>query len=574
VAGNGDPRAPINAVQLVPAAPPATGTITNGLVAYWNFDGDLLDSIKDFDGTSRGTNPVAFVDGKAGFGKAIKLDGTDQFVEITGGNENELDFPGGSISIAGWFKVDAFDTDWQALIAKGEGSSYRVARRSSNPGNTNSIAYAGGVAEGADDVPSVNDGQWHHFVAISDAKTNAFGTALYLDGVKHGVIATKPVIAANTNHLFIGENPGALGRQWHGEIDDIAIWNRVLSPVEISALYTGGAGTPLGALSGAPSSAVVPAEFGQTLNGFQDDFTGATRDPDWKAFGPGGDRYEQADGVLYVSPSIGDPNHLLYVKPGYSNDVQEVLARIRATAFQDNHDYPRGGLAVGVQTNPTNVNVNAGYNLHFRGSTNENVAPQGRQFKLLDDARAWGPAGLRTNIPPQTTPGWTNNVWYWLRLRVDPKADGTNDLYGKVWVADGLTAEPTDWQLTWKDSGTGSTPKPLRSGLAGIAGSSVDSSGTNGLGHFEVDYILIKAAGLPQIKVDFDPLGPPPTVPEFTDITKLANNKLQLHWIGAATLEQADTVLGPWTAIPVTSALGIVTPAGVARFYRLHQVSP
>ena len=385
-------------------------------------------------------------------------------------------------------------------------------------------------------------------------------------------MATKPVIAANTNHLFIGENPGARNREWEGEIDDIAIWNRVLTPAEIAALFTGGTGTPLGALAGAPPSEVVPAEFGQTLNGFQDDFTGATRDPDWQAFGPGGDRYEQADGILYVSPSIGDPNHLLYIKPGYSNDVQEVLARIRATAFGPLHDYPRGGIAVAVQTNPTNVLVNAGYNFHFRDSNQDGVT--GRQFKLLDDARAWGPAGVRTNIPPQTTPGWTNNVWYWLRLRVDPKADGTNDLYGKVWVADGLTPEPTDWQSKWKDSGTGSTPKPLRSGLAGIAGTSVDPSGTNGLAYFEVDYILIKAAGLPQITVDFDPLGPPPTVPEFTDITKLANNRLQLHWIGSATLEQADTVLGPWTAIPVTSALGIITPAGVARFYRLHQLSP
>src|SRR2546425_6664608 len=41
-----------------------------------------------------------------------------------------------------------------------------------------------------------------------------------------------------------------------------------------------------------------------------DDFIGATRDPNWQAFGPGGDRYEQANGILYVSPSIGDPNHL------------------------------------------------------------------------------------------------------------------------------------------------------------------------------------------------------------------------------------------------------------------------
>jgi len=219
-------------------------TVTDGLVAYWNFDGNLKDSIKNFHGTARGTNALAFVDGMGGFGKAIKLDGTDQFVEITGGNENELEFPNGSMSIAGWFKVNAFDTDWQALLAKGENSNYRIARRDLG----NSIAYAGGAGEGADDVPNINDGQWHHFVAISDAKTNAFGTALYVDGVLHGIMATKPALTGSTNHLFIGENPDARNREWNGEIDDLAIWNRVLTSDEVATLWNSGVGTPLSTL--------------------------------------------------------------------------------------------------------------------------------------------------------------------------------------------------------------------------------------------------------------------------------------------------------------------------------------
>ncbi len=231
----------------LPGPPPVEqANIPDGLVAYWNFDGHFLDSIKDFNGTGKGTNPVAFVDGKAGFGKAIKLDGTDQYVEITGGNENELEFAGGSMSIAGWFKVDAFDTEWQALIAKGEGSNYRIARRSLG----NSVAYAGGTGEGADDVPNINDGKWHHFVAVSDAKTNKFGTALYIDGVIHGINPAKPVLTANSAHLFIGENPEAKKREWKGEIDDIGIWNRVLNETEIATLYKGGAGTAVSTLPG------------------------------------------------------------------------------------------------------------------------------------------------------------------------------------------------------------------------------------------------------------------------------------------------------------------------------------
>ncbi|MCZ7638382.1 MAG: LamG domain-containing protein [Verrucomicrobia bacterium] len=227
--------------------------LADGLKAYWNFDGHLYDAVKDFHGTGRGTQPPAYVDGKAGFGKAIKLDGSNQFVEITGGNENELEFPGGSMSIAGWFKVDAFDTSWQCLLSKGEGENYRVARR----GDGNAIAYAGGVGEGADDVPPVNDGQWHHFVAVSDATGAAFGTALYVDGVRRSVNATKPVLASSSFNLMIGENPGARGREWKGEVDDIAIWNRVLSEAEVAALYNAGTGTPLGTLANLAGPIVI-----------------------------------------------------------------------------------------------------------------------------------------------------------------------------------------------------------------------------------------------------------------------------------------------------------------------------
>ena len=68
-----------------------------------------------------------------------------------------------------------------------------------------------------------------------------FGTALYLDGVRYSVNTNKPALTASTKNLFIGENPEALNRQWTGEIDDIGIWNRVLTSADVSTLYNGGA---------------------------------------------------------------------------------------------------------------------------------------------------------------------------------------------------------------------------------------------------------------------------------------------------------------------------------------------
>ncbi|MGP8235670.1 MAG: lamin tail domain-containing protein [Limisphaerales bacterium] len=104
---------------------------------------------------------------------------------------------------------------------------------------------------------------------------------------------------------------------------------------------------------------------------------------------------------------------------------------------------------------------------------------------FLDDMVLWGPV---ENFV------WQLNTWYWLRLRHEPNAasqGGVNDVFGKIWLGDGTQAEPANWQLTWNYT----TTEPARTGFAGITASS------GGAFQFDVDYILIKASGLPSILV-------------------------------------------------------------------------
>jgi hypothetical protein len=216
----------------------AQAALIDGLEAYWNFDNeDFLDTVGIYDGTPQGTEPIQFIDGLPGFGKAIKLNGDDQEILITGGEPDDLAFAGGSMSVSGWFKVDAFDTGWQALIAKGEGTNWRVHRR--DP--TDFLTISMGVAEAPQGGPNINDGQWHHFAAIADATTAMY---LYIDGVLAEQSATAPIIAANGQRVRIGENPDAQNREWEGDIDDLAIWSRALTEEEVIAL----SGNPLSAL--------------------------------------------------------------------------------------------------------------------------------------------------------------------------------------------------------------------------------------------------------------------------------------------------------------------------------------
>jgi hypothetical protein len=70
----------------------------------------------------------------------------------------------------------------------------------------------------------------------------------------------------------------------------------------------------------------VPLYHGLTVNGFQDDFDGPERNPDWLALVPGGnDLFVQTNGMLKISQMSGDPNKLLYNPPaGYDSAAQEV----------------------------------------------------------------------------------------------------------------------------------------------------------------------------------------------------------------------------------------------------------
>jgi hypothetical protein len=226
----------------------------------------------------------------------------------------------------------------------------------------------------------------------------------------------------------------------------------------------------------------LPMDYGQTVNGFQEDFNSPRRDPNWVAVPPDRDRYEQTNGVLTVTVNAGDPNHLIYLAPGYDTATQEVLARIRILSFSGD-PYARAGVAVAV-----NPDTSAGINLSFRGYPS-------RQFKLLDDQRAWHPPDPLSGLEIE----FHNQTWYWLRLRLDQddRADGAH-IHAKVWRADGSVPEPVDWPLHWS--------RDRRTGYAGIQGSS-----GGGQAQFELDYILIKAKGLPKIKVQpsaFVLLGP------------------------------------------------------------------
>lgn len=230
-----------------------------GMTAYWDFDGDLVDSAESlygaastvaddgvFDGAN-GTDGISYDVGLFG-SQALLFNGgsgaaaQDGHVRVTGSADTHFEgLTGFSLSV--WFKVTNFETRWQTLIAHGEQSEYRIARYQSSSQMASNLG-SGDVNGG----PDIEDGNWHHMVAISEDGVN---TRHYIDGLLVATGGAPSLEDDLAQDLLIGGNPEISSiREWSGYVEEVALWNRILTPQEVSAIYNGGSGASLRDLVG------------------------------------------------------------------------------------------------------------------------------------------------------------------------------------------------------------------------------------------------------------------------------------------------------------------------------------
>jgi hypothetical protein len=158
---------------------------------------------------------------------AADFDGSDDFVAIP--NESLYDVTG-HITVAAWFKVDAFDHHFQTIVSKGD-SAWRISRDAS----TNFLHFAcSGLTNGSlyGDI-EVNDGAWHHVAGVYDGST----TRLYVDGKLDVSNSSTGSISTNNHPVTIGKNEQMTQRNWEGGLFDVRVYNIALTHAEIAELH-------------------------------------------------------------------------------------------------------------------------------------------------------------------------------------------------------------------------------------------------------------------------------------------------------------------------------------------------
>jgi hypothetical protein len=220
-------------LSLVLAA--AAGAADPDLAAYWKFDDGAGSVAVDATGNGNDGEFVGdpkWVPGK--LGGALEFDGDDY---LNCGNGPSLQITE-QITIAFWFKVEAFQNTWEAFMAKGD-DSYRTSR-GGGTGDATHMGISGTSVGGGNGwfngTVIVTDNQWHHMTATYD------GTAgrIYIDGVLDVTSEGTGQINESTYDLWIGANSQQSGRFFHGLLDDMRIYSRALSEVEILGVMAGG----------------------------------------------------------------------------------------------------------------------------------------------------------------------------------------------------------------------------------------------------------------------------------------------------------------------------------------------
>jgi len=212
----------------------------------WNMDegsgGTIYDSsINAYHGTIIGA--LWDTDSPSGEGYSLLFDGVDDFVK----HGNVLGFErDDQFSLEAWVKIANPDEGvYRSIMGKCRSVTIRGYNLNYHPMSNrlwftivngawgNAIGIYATVELGTD---------WNHIVATYDGSSSASGAKIYVNGTEQSTLVYADTLTdtiINDAEFLIGAR-GETGNEelfWNGKIDEVVVWDRVLSPSEISDRY-------------------------------------------------------------------------------------------------------------------------------------------------------------------------------------------------------------------------------------------------------------------------------------------------------------------------------------------------
>jgi hypothetical protein len=213
-------------------------SLLSGLTSYWKLNessGNRVDSRGLNNLTPNGT--ISGVPGKINNGAEFQSANT----EYLSAADNPSLRPTGSFTLTGWIYVTAYNTA-NGVISKWGNFN---GKRSFGLGVESSSVKFYVSDDGGSPFPTANAGvaalnTWHFLVGWHDADNDVI--ACQLNNAAPVVIAHSTGVAFFDNPLTVGALSTFPGFYNDGIVDEVGIWNRVLTPAERTKLYNSGNG--------------------------------------------------------------------------------------------------------------------------------------------------------------------------------------------------------------------------------------------------------------------------------------------------------------------------------------------
>jgi len=203
-------------------------TRTNGLIAHYPFNGNANDtSGNNYNGTPVGVSLTADREGNAN--SAYNFNGIDNYISIPSFTL------GGEFSLSVWLNRNDSSTSWQRIIDFGNGQMDNNLLIGLVNQKLFVDVFWGDSSihiEASDDVPQ---GQWTHVAATIGADG---WVQLYLNGVMKGSGWGYYIPFFSRTYQYIGKSNWAGDSYLSTKMDDLRLYNRILSLQEVQTLYT------------------------------------------------------------------------------------------------------------------------------------------------------------------------------------------------------------------------------------------------------------------------------------------------------------------------------------------------
>lgn len=229
----------------------ASPNLTNGLVAYWPLDSiagvKTPDLVSAYDFTLNNMGGTNVVPGK--WGNALFFDKTkSQYARRIHAVGDALPaYSRLNFTVSLWVKSDvANGGGWAFTESRADGNNNTAfcmgMLNNSNPGLDGFVRNDAGSPSGDHRISAtpVWDDTWHNVVWVQHDAGGSPKAQLYIDGVLDTANNLNPVYPVTPNNTALASFARATPGQFYtGLIDEVAIWERVLSPAEIALLQTG-----------------------------------------------------------------------------------------------------------------------------------------------------------------------------------------------------------------------------------------------------------------------------------------------------------------------------------------------